>query len=155
MHSLQHLSWLIPGLLWKVNNHHHRHPSPKPVVCWTDREQYQLYNMHFAINNISMGLTLTVGVLSVSFSRISIKPCSEIWKKEQKPSPAIVLLQFIYFYVGVMGLQELSHITSAFLLPFLLTVHCEPFAWDGFPQQWPFLASPKQGCLLQIHIFIS
>lgn len=83
------ISWLIPGLLLKVSNHPH-HPSPLPSACWTDKHRAQMErdgqvtNNEPIIGDISVELTFTVVFLSVcwlTFSRISIKPESEIWQK--------------------------------------------------------------------------
>lgn len=88
---------------------------------------------------------MTVVFFSVcwlTFSRISIKPASEIWQKA-KSSHCTAGTRKNFDNISASRHQ------SYIFLPFLLTSQNEPFEWDSFQLHWPSLASPKQDCLLK------
>lgn len=99
-------------------------------------------------------LTLTVVFFSVcwfTFSKISIKPDSEICQKRRKTIRLTVLLSHRRWWHCILT----SDIRITFFLPFLLIVQAEPFEWDNFLWPWPSLVSPMQDCSLKTHEYSS
>lgn len=100
------------------------------------------------IGDTSVKLTLTVVFFSVcwlTFSRISIKPASEIWQKAKSSHCTAGKRK------NIGNISVLRH-QSYIFLPFLPTSQNEPFEWDSFQLHWPSLASPKQDCSLKKEI---